>query len=99
MSEHTPLTEGDHVALRVKVARANDEQALIEFTSMEGPFSVRVPLSELARTSTATTDTGLRERVEALLTVGDIPWAIAAELRAALDATAAPTTDTGARDE
>jgi hypothetical protein len=41
------IGEGDHAVLRVKVARANDEQAFIEFTSMEGPFSVRVPLTEL----------------------------------------------------
>lgn len=37
--------------LRVKVARANAEQAFIEFVSMEGPFSVRVPVTELLRTN------------------------------------------------
>lgn len=44
------MKEGDTADLRVKVARANDEQAFIEFKSMEGPFSVRVPLTELSVT-------------------------------------------------
>lgn len=39
--------EGDYVWLRARVHRANHEQAFIEFESMEGAFSVRVPLSEL----------------------------------------------------
>ena len=54
----------------------------------------------------ATADTGLRERVEALehivvmLERGErVPYWAIVEARAALDATAAPTTDTGARDE
>lgn len=46
---YAEVQEGDNVVLRAKVARANDEQAFIEFVSMEGPFSVRVPLSELLR--------------------------------------------------
>jgi len=37
--------------LRARVARADGGQALIEFASMEGPFSVRVPLSEVLRTA------------------------------------------------
>lgn len=41
--------EGDDVFLTAKVYRANGEQALIEFRSMEGPYSIRVPLSELTR--------------------------------------------------
>lgn len=41
------MNEGDEVLLRAKVYRCNREQALIEFVSMEGPFSVRVPLAEL----------------------------------------------------
>lgn len=41
------IDEGDDVLLRAKVYRVNREQALIEFTSMEGPYSIRVPLSEL----------------------------------------------------
>ena len=51
MSEerYAEVQEGDVVVLRAKVARANNEQALIEFESMEGPFSVRVPVSELLR--------------------------------------------------
>ena len=69
-----------------------------------------------ARMSTATADTGLRERVEALrldvehsrtvreedptITRRDgMPADVGALLRIILDATAAPTTDTGARDE
>ena len=51
MSRYAEIQEGDTAVLRVKVARANKEQALIEFVSMEGPFSVRVPVSELLRTS------------------------------------------------
>lgn len=40
--------EGDEALLRVKIARANDVQAFIELQSYdEGPFSLRVPLSEL----------------------------------------------------
>lgn len=41
------MDEGDYVVLRARVARANSEQAFIEFKSMEGPFSIRVPVSEL----------------------------------------------------
>jgi hypothetical protein len=41
------MTENDVVSLRVRIHRMDDEQALIEFVSMEGPFSVRVPLTEL----------------------------------------------------
>lgn len=43
------LDEGDHAVLRVKVYRANSEQALIEIRSTDGPFSLRVPVSELLR--------------------------------------------------
>lgn len=46
-SDRPLFDEGDEVLLRAKVYRANTEQALIEFRSMEGPFSVRVPLAEL----------------------------------------------------
>lgn len=42
------MEEGDQVLLRAVVFRADHEQALIEFRSMDGQFSVRVPLSELA---------------------------------------------------
>ncbi|WP_159083895.1 hypothetical protein [Nocardioides terrigena] len=51
MSEQASIQEGDYAVMRVKVARANDEQAFIEFASMEGPFSIRVPLSELLKVS------------------------------------------------
>lgn len=50
--------EGDEAVLRVLVSRADHEQAFIEFMSMEGPFSVRVPQAELLRTS------GLRQELE-----------------------------------
>jgi hypothetical protein len=50
-SRYAEVQEGDVVVLRARVARANDEQAFIEFVSMDGPFSVRVPLSELLRVS------------------------------------------------
>ena len=46
---YAEFQEGDAVILWARVARANSEQAFIEFRSMEGPFSVRVPLSELRR--------------------------------------------------
>lgn len=46
---YAEVQEGDAVVLRAKVARANNEQAFIEFESMEGMFSVRVPLSEILR--------------------------------------------------
>lgn len=45
----SPVSEGDVALLEVGVHRADSEQALIEFTSMEGPFSVRVPQRELTR--------------------------------------------------
>lgn len=48
---YAAIQEGDNAVLRVKVARADKGQALIEFVSMEGPFSVRVPIAELLRTS------------------------------------------------
>lgn len=48
---YAEVQEGDSVVLRAKVYRADDKQALIEFKSMEGTFSVRVPLSELLRVS------------------------------------------------
>lgn len=41
--------EGDEVLLRARVYRANREQALISFVSMDGQFSIRVPVGELAR--------------------------------------------------
>jgi len=43
------LDEGDAVWLKAKVFRADSEQALIEFQSMDGIFSIRVPVHELAR--------------------------------------------------
>lgn len=46
---HAEIQEGDNVVLRAKVARANEEQALIEFVSMDGPFSLRVPITEIMR--------------------------------------------------
>jgi hypothetical protein len=46
---YAEVQEGDDVVLRAKVARANGEQAFIEFVSMDGPFSIRVPLSEIMR--------------------------------------------------
>lgn len=49
MSRYAEVQEGDDVVLRAKIARANSEQALLEFESMEGTFSVRVPLSEILR--------------------------------------------------
>lgn len=49
-AETLPLDEGDTAVLNVVVARANAEQAFIGFRSMEGPFSIRVPLRELRRT-------------------------------------------------
>jgi hypothetical protein len=39
--------EGDVVLLKVKVARANEQQALIEIASMEGPYSLRVPIESI----------------------------------------------------
>lgn len=41
------IEEGDLVWLAAKVYRCNDEQALIEFTSMEGIYSIRVPIAEI----------------------------------------------------
>lgn len=49
----TKVNEGDYVLLHARVYKCNSEQALIEFTAMIGdtsalgPYSVRVPLSEL----------------------------------------------------
>ncbi len=48
---YAEVQEGDAVVLRAKVARADGQQAFIEFESMEGPYSVRVPLAELHRVS------------------------------------------------
>lgn len=56
--ETVEIQEGDGVVLRATVARANKDQAFIEFKSMEGPFSVRVPLSELLRVNAATIEAG-----------------------------------------
>lgn len=50
-ARYAEIQEGDDVVLRARVYRANSEQAFIEFESMEGPFSVRVPLAELLRVS------------------------------------------------
>lgn len=47
---YAEIQEGDSAVLRVKVFRADKKQALIEFESMEGTFSVRVPVTELLRT-------------------------------------------------
>lgn len=41
------MNEGDKALLKVEVARADATQALIELYSMEGPYSIRVPLTEL----------------------------------------------------
>jgi hypothetical protein len=46
------LDEGDPVLLGATVYRADNEQALIEFKSMEGWFSVRVPLDQLTKKET-----------------------------------------------
>lgn len=49
----TPLSppprfdEGDYALLRVRVARSNSEQAFVTFTSMQGQYSIRVPVEEL----------------------------------------------------
>lgn len=40
--------EGEWVNLRARIHRRNFEQALIEFRSMDGVFSIRVPVSELS---------------------------------------------------
>lgn len=40
--------DGEWVNLRARVYRSGVEQALIEFRSMEGVFSIRVPVSELS---------------------------------------------------
>jgi hypothetical protein len=39
--------EGDDALLQVHVARANSQQVLISFESMEGTFTIRVPVSQL----------------------------------------------------
>ena len=41
--------EGDYVILRAEVARSNEEQSLIQILSMEGPYTLRVPNSQLFR--------------------------------------------------
>lgn len=46
---YAKFQEGDTALLRVEVARANREQAFIGFESMEGPYSIRVPISELVQ--------------------------------------------------
>jgi len=105
VSEHTPLTEAQRAEL----------QALLGDVPLGTNTAVRKWAERIlaARTSTATADTGLRERVEALAAGWDESSAgghpdcdidadcmacAAAELRAILDATTAPTTDAGARD-
>lgn len=52
---HNP-EEGQEVLLRAKVARSNHEQVLIEIRSMEGPYSIRVPLDQLMWTPTGDRD-------------------------------------------
>lgn len=42
------MKEGDVANLRVKVARIDGTQALLEITSMQGPYSLRVPITELS---------------------------------------------------
>jgi hypothetical protein len=54
------MQEGDEVWLRAYIARCDDEQALIGFMSMEGDYSVRVPLDELAPRG----DAAIREAVK-----------------------------------
>lgn len=68
------VQEGDFAVMRVRVARANSEQALIEFRSMEGPYSVRVPLSELLRVEfdEPTLPPGLEAVIEAAYADGSI---------------------------
>lgn len=112
MSEHTPLTEAevDRLDYAYFATDCNFEDVVetVERILAERAFA--------ARTSTATADTGLRERVEALVTEWEstvyklaagyplttdefVTFWFKQPLRAILDATAAPTTDTGARDE
>jgi hypothetical protein len=44
--------EGDKVLLRDEVARVERmERAFIEFTSMEGPYSIRAPRAELTESA------------------------------------------------
>lgn len=50
------IDEGDHVVIRARVARADREQALVEITSSGGPFSLRVPLAEIAPTGSSYPD-------------------------------------------
>lgn len=50
------IEEGDGVFLRVRVYRCNGEQALVEFASMQGPYSIRVPLAELTRSGLLESD-------------------------------------------
>jgi hypothetical protein len=45
----TEFQEGQEVSLKVRICRNDSEQALIEFNSMAGPYTIRVPLSELSR--------------------------------------------------
>lgn len=103
MSEHTPLTEALEEAIR---------EASISVAPFRSRIELAAFLA--ARTSTAIADAGLRERVEALADWCEreeaelVVWygheqctvnSAAKKLRAIIDATAAPATDTGARDE
>jgi hypothetical protein len=46
------VDEGDKVLLRDEVARVERmERAFIEFTSMEGPYSIRAPRAELTESA------------------------------------------------
>ena len=47
--EEEPLDEGDDALLKTKIYKLDSEQALIEFESMQGPFSIRVPLVYLQK--------------------------------------------------
>ena len=87
MSEHTPLTE----AWAVQYARTYSQYG----NEAESQAALNILADALAaRTSTATADTGLRERVEAairLIQPDHLTPMGARQLRRALDATAAPT--------
>jgi len=97
-------TNGDSGNIETGKAGVSDAETL----AAEPGQSVVEPADRVkhpgTHSSTATADTGLRERVEALCDEWDEERrpgmvGIAKRLRAILDATAAPTTDTGARDE
>jgi hypothetical protein len=93
--EPTPLAEAEiEVRALTKVIRSTLARVTVrEDNPSDTSRLIALAVSDYLAARTSTTDDGLRKRVEALLTGGDIPWAIAADLRAVLDATAALTTD------